>query len=38
MSSFKSSEPQYLYGVYENLAQVVYQLLQVFLVGLTIGM
>lgn len=38
MSQFNHSGPQYRYGIRENLLQVGHQLLQVFLVGLTIGM
>jgi len=38
MPKFNVSESTYRYGIRENLAQVAYQLLQVFLVGLTIGM
>ncbi|MHA3053224.1 MFS transporter [Acinetobacter sp. ANC 4640] len=38
MPKFNVSESTYRYGIRENLAQFSYQLLQVFLVGLTIGM
>ncbi|MHA3084345.1 MFS transporter [Acinetobacter sp. ANC 5383] len=38
MQKFNVSESTYRYGIRENLAQFAYQLLQVFLVGLTIGM
>ncbi|MHA3056278.1 MFS transporter [Acinetobacter sp. ANC 4633] len=38
MPKFNASESTYRYGIRENLAQFAYQLLQVFLVGLTIGM